>query len=279
MSYEKLPFTRESPGCVLFVLDQSGSMSEPFGRVPSVSKAQGVADAVNRLLQTLCLRCTKSDGVRHYFDVGVLVYGVSGEVESAFPRSWAEHDLVPIPVISDNPLRIEKRSSPPIGDMPAKDTLLPVWIEPRAEMLTPMCAALKRTADVVGGWIKRHKDAFPPIVLHITDGGSTDGDPIGPARRITDMATSDGNVLLFNAHISSESSDAIGFVAEPPAVGDELAPMLFEMSSVLPASFVAEARASNHNVSDGARGFAFNADLVELIQFLDIGTRATRQLR
>ncbi len=279
MSYGKLPFKRENPGCVLFVLDQSGSMSEPFGRVPSVSKAQGVADAVNRLLQTLCLRCTKSDGVRHYFDVGVLVYGVGDDVASAFPRSWARHDLVPIPLINDHPLRFEKRSSPAIGDMPARDTLLPVWIEPRAELFTPMCAALRKAENVVGGWIKQHKDSFPPIVLHVTDGESTDGDPIGPARRITDMGTSDGNVLLFNCHISHSSSAPIVFVADPPVVEDELAPMLFEMSSVLPAGFVAEARASGHDVHDGARGFAFNADLVELIQFLDIGTRATRQLR
>ncbi len=279
MSYEKLPFTRDNPGCVLFVLDQSGSMSDPFGRVPSVSKAQGVADAVNRLLQTLCLRCTKADGVRHYFDVGVLVYGVSGGVASAFPRSWAKHDLVPIPVIHDNPLRVEKRSSPPIGDMPAKDTLLPLWVEPRAEACTPMCAALTRAAGVVGGWIKRHKDSFPPIVLHITDGVSTDGSPIEPARRLADMATNDGKVLLFNCHISDVSSEPIVFVTEPPRVEDELAPMLFEMSSVLPPGFVAEARASGQSVSEGARGFAFNADLVELIQFMDIGTRATRQLR
>ena len=27
-------------------------------------------------------------------------------------------------------------------------------------------------------------------------------------------------------------------------------------------------------MTDGSRGFAFNADLVQLIQFLDIGTRA-----
>jgi hypothetical protein len=35
------------------------------------------------------------------------------------------------------------------------------------------------------------------------------------------------------------------------------------------------ARSENIQLGDDARGFAFNADLVELIRFLDIGTRSS----
>jgi hypothetical protein len=30
-----------------------------------------------------------------------------------------------------------------------------------------------------------------------------------------------------------------------------------------------------YNATDGARGFVYNADITSIIQFLDIGTRAT----
>ncbi|HEY8743319.1 MAG TPA: VWA domain-containing protein, partial [Chloroflexota bacterium] len=85
--------SRLHPTCLLFLIDQSGSMEDPFGgdAVPDTgggagsgpgSKAQSVADALNRLLSTLVIRATKAEGVRHYFDVGVIGYG--RKVGSAF---------------------------------------------------------------------------------------------------------------------------------------------------------------------------------------------------
>jgi hypothetical protein len=45
------------------------------------------------------------------------------------------------------------------------------------------------------------------------------------------------------------------------------------MSSVLPEHIHDQARAEGYNIAVGARGFVFNADLVSVITFLDIGTR------
>jgi glutathione peroxidase-family protein len=39
------------------------------------TKAEFVADALNRTLVNLVTRCTKSEGVRDYFEVGVIGYG------------------------------------------------------------------------------------------------------------------------------------------------------------------------------------------------------------
>lgn len=279
MPYENLPFTRKNPGCILFLIDQSGSMAAPFGRDTSVPKAQGVADAINRLLHTLCIRCTKAEGVYDYFDVGVLTYGPGHGVGSAFPSSWARTDLVPISKVNDNPQRIEKRMTPATGDAPSVEIQLPIWVEPRADDGTPMCAALSKAHSVLAKWIKAHHESFPPIVLHITDGESTDGSPLDHARRITDLETSDGKVLLFNCHISSGASEPVVFPSHTAGVEDAYARMLFRMSSQLPPPFVAEARAAGVDIAEGACGFAFNADLVELIRFLDIGTRSTSRLR
>ena len=42
--------SRTNPSCLLFLIDQSGSMEDPFGGEASRQKAEGVADAINRLI-------------------------------------------------------------------------------------------------------------------------------------------------------------------------------------------------------------------------------------
>lgn len=49
-----MPYTAEinrtNPTCFVFLVDQSSSMLEPFGGQADKQKADGVADAINRLL-------------------------------------------------------------------------------------------------------------------------------------------------------------------------------------------------------------------------------------
>ena len=71
-------------------------------------KADGVADAINRLLQNLVIKCAKSEGVRDYYYVGVLGYG--SKVGPAFGGSLAGKELAPISEIADNPARVEERT-------------------------------------------------------------------------------------------------------------------------------------------------------------------------
>ena len=57
--------SRGNPSCFLFVIDQSGSMEDPFsGADTGRSKAQKLADVMNRLWQTLVTRCAKGEDVR-----------------------------------------------------------------------------------------------------------------------------------------------------------------------------------------------------------------------
>src|SRR5262249_58102047 len=90
-----MPYTAEisrtNPSCFMFLVDQSGSMMKPFGGERGKIKAQGVADALNRLLQNLVLKCTKSGGIRDYFHVGVIGYGA--KVGPAFGGALARERL------------------------------------------------------------------------------------------------------------------------------------------------------------------------------------------
>ena len=100
--------SRTNPTCFLFLVDQSSSMLEPFGKQPEKQKAEGVADAINRLFQNLVLKCAKSEGIRDYFYVGAIVYG--GQVASAFGGALAGQHLVPVSTLANSPLRVEPRT-------------------------------------------------------------------------------------------------------------------------------------------------------------------------
>ena len=118
---------------------------------------------------------------------------------------------------------------------------------------TPMCAALKSAETILTDWVAQHADAFPPIVINITDGESTDGDPTAAALAIQNLATSDGNVLLFNVHLSSHRASPIEFPDGEDGLPDQYAKLLFGLSSLLPSYMQSVASDEGYRASDGSR--------------------------
>lgn len=267
--------SRTNPSCFLFVIDRSGSMADPFGAGEGArTKADGVADAMNRLLQNLVIKCAKSEGVRDYYHVGVLGYGA--EVGPAYAGSLAGEELAPISRIADHPARVEERAKKVddgAGGLVEQTVKFPVWFDAVAKGGTPMCAALERARAIVATWLAAHPECFPPIVINITDGESTDGDPTGAAHAIMALGGMDGNVLLFNVHLSSERAAPIEFPDAEAELPDRYARLLFDLSSPLPPHMREAAHQEGYRVTDGTRGFVFNADIVAVIRFLDLGTR------
>lgn len=272
--------SRTNPTCFLFLFDQSSSMLEPFGRQPEKQKAEGVADAINRLFQNLVLKCAKSEGIRDYFYVGAIVYG--GQVASAFGGDLAGQHLVPISTLANKPLRVEQRTrkvDDGAGGILEQKFKFPVWIDPKPGGRTPMCLALTTAKQFLEVFLSRFPGCYPPVVINITDGMSTDGDPRAPAKQLCDMQSSDGNVLLLNAHISNSTANPIEFPASEDGLPDNFSKLLFRMSSVLPPRLQEAARGEGVAAAGDLRGFVFNADLVSIIRFLDIGTRVSQGVR
>jgi hypothetical protein len=89
--------SRTNPSCFIFLVDQSASMVDPIGGEVKMSKADVVADALNRLLTELAIRCAKEEGVRDYFHVAVLGYG-GRSAQSAFGGALQGRGLVPMPL-------------------------------------------------------------------------------------------------------------------------------------------------------------------------------------
>jgi hypothetical protein len=264
--------TRNQPGLFVFLLDQSTSMHAGIaGR--DQSKASFVADVLNSAVADLSFRCAREDGIRDYAHVVVIGYGDG--VSNALPGQQLRR---PISALANDPLRIEQRrtlTGDGAGGLVERDVQLPVWVEPVASGLTPMVEALELAAEVVEGWVREFPAVFPPIVMNITDGGATDGDPLPVAERLRKVGTSDGDTLLFNVHVSDAGGDAILYPSaaeDLDRVDDALAATLFEMSSPLPAMLVERASASGVQVGTGARGMVYLADASDVVRFVDIGT-------
>ncbi len=286
--------SRNNPSMLLFLIDQSGSMQDVLNpedvqpmKEPMVvdgrtythtasgsTKAQALADAINRLIQNLCIKCAKEEGVRDYFHVGVVGYGQ--QVGPAFGGGLAGRELVPISEVAGMPARIEMRNkkvSDGAGGLIDQPVKFPIWFEPVANGGTPMCKALDEAKRIAQGWLNQHPNCFPPVVINITDGESTDGDPISSAASLRALSSTDGEVLLFNLHLSSQSKRPIEFPNTESELPDQFANLLFQMSSPLTSFMITAARQEGYTVNEGARGFVFNADIVATIKFLDIGTR------
>jgi hypothetical protein len=269
--------SRANPSAFIFLVDQSGSMVEPIsGSDGTVRKCDSVADAINKLLHNLIIKCARGEGVRNFYEVAVIGYGAT--VAPAFSGPLAGRDLVPLSEIASAPARVETRTrkvADGAGGVIEQKVKFPVWFEPLAKGITPMGTAIDLAGKLLKEWVPKHRGSYPPIVINISDGEATDSGPVPQAATLCEQSTDDGNILLFNCHISSKLLPPIIFPESDGDLPDDFARTLFGVSSLLPASLRELGRSENFNLGPDSRGFAFNADMVELIRFLDIGTRSS----
>ena len=277
-TYER-QITRAEPSCMLFLVDQSDSMQNPFGTDPSAgTRADGVARALNKLLQTLVIKCAKQDGVRDYFEIGVIGYGDT--VRPVLGGALVGRELVRISEIANSARIQEETKKVPDHRNPGhfieQKSKVPVWFEPVGAGRTPMCGAFSAAVEVLSKWVHEHRSSYPPIVVNITDGMATDGNPLYEVKRLWRIGTEDGGTLVFNCFISGESSQPILFPDSPDRLPTKYAQLLFKLSSPLPPRMRDVAEQDQNlrgNLSAESRGLAINANMATLITFLETGTK------
>ena len=283
-----MPYTadisRANPGCFLFLLDRSHSMQEALAGQPGERKMDQAAAAINRILDAVSQRCSQGMDIRDYFHIGILGYNTdrSGTpvISSVFDGTTPDEPFLSISQVVEVAEVVERqvRESDGAGGVIEVTRRMPVWLQPHAEFGTPMCAALQHAAGALGTWVAQHPDSYPPIVINVSDGDATDGDPVPLAHQIMGLQTSDGNALLYNVHLSQIAALPVQFPHSEESLPDQLAMRLFQMSSVLPEGSRRLAESLDMPVGPDSRGFVFNADMVSLVQFLDIGTRGPSNL-
>jgi hypothetical protein len=272
MTYDRR-IDRLTPALIVILVDQSESMTEPIAETVGgtlITKAQAVAHQINTLIYELILRCTRTsrEPPRAYFFVSVIGYSTDpmGEpvIEPTLPgRSW----LASSTELATRPLHVAIRTGANGATIRS-----PVWVEPVGRGGTPMCAAFNRAGRIAASWVDHHPDTFPPIMLNLSDGEATDGNPLLWADRLRRLSTSDGQALLFNLNLSATRGSTILFPSDARGLADGYAENLFHMSSPLPPGMIEIGRARGLAIRQGARGFAFNADINALASFLNVGT-------
>jgi hypothetical protein len=260
--------SRQNPACLVFLVDQSGSMAEPLAGTQQ-QKKEAAAEFINRFLYELVLRCSKADGVRSYFDIGVFGYGINSEVHSAF-----DADIASVTQIAEQPKRLEtrkRRMRDGAGGIYEDEFQFPIWLDPVAcgEGKASLNAAFERALAVIAAWIRRHPDSFPPVIINLMGSQESDRSPSQTVAAIQQQGTWDGGVLVFNCHIS-EKGEPIAFPKDETAASvQNQMRELYDISSPLPKRMCDNRPAWVSIVEPGARGCIFNADTESLRGFLD----------
>ena len=246
--------SRTNPTCLLFLIDHSSSMEGSIAGVPGHKKSDGVAESINRLLQNLVLKCAKFDGIRDYFHIGVIGYGST--VGPILIGTSPNRPVLPISAIASAPLRIETRKrqvDDGSGGLIEQSYRFPIWFEPIAKGKTPMNTAFVMAKKVIGDFLSTYPDCFPPMILNLTDGQPTDANPLAASTELKALQSSDGNVVVFNAHLSSSTEAPIAFAYDESGLPDVFSKLLFRMSSILPPRLMEAAREEGYTIENGAR--------------------------
>jgi hypothetical protein len=140
-----------------------------------------------------------------------------------------------INAIGEKPLRVEERAKKVddgAGGIIEQKTKFPIWFDPQSSGGTPMRAALTKAMQAIAEWCDAHRGSYPPSVLHVTDGQSTDGTPEDLADGLRQISTNDGPCLLFNLHVTVGGGQRFSFRPLTPAC----------MTSTLACSIACRAR-------------------------------------
>lgn len=287
------PITRNSPSSIIFLVDRSGSMDERMMLGDDcITKAEAVARILNHSLTELGMRCRRSDGVRHYFDVSVIGYW-GNTIESLLEESCGTTDIfVPISHLESanvNSITYKLFSNNPMR--PPSHINVREYITPHAEGKTPMNGAIQMVTKELKGWIKEHKglNCHPPIVINISDGHATDANIAtieSSAKILTDLATECGKILLFNINLSADSTpeNQILFPNSPQQIEHlgNYAKMLFNISSILPQVYqqrVAQMKEVAIEQVKDCRAMGFNTSATDFIKFISIGSISINMIR
>jgi len=271
--YDQLVQTK-NPGLILILIDQSGSMDEPYD---GGTKKNVAALAINRCIYEIIASCRSGNETRNRCQIGVYGYGYGGATQLI--GGWVSE-------VEGKSLGIQtitRKVPDGAGGLVDSPFQLQIYIEPRAKGSTPMAQAFSKARDLIEtSWLPRYPDSFPPVVINITDGAPTDDNgtsndfdgAASAAKALMALRSNNGSLLLFNAHISSGNAPELCLPSVLPAGSDECARFLFDASSELPSELLSSAKAAGLNAQPKARGFVYRAGaeyLTKLIVFGSMG--------
>ncbi len=275
--------TRRHRAAFIIAIDRSGSMQENihFGQ-RDIPKSEAVAHTANTLISELIDRCRRTDGLRNYYDIAVVGYGNDTVENLLDPAGFIAIDRLEARNIETSTINTQHGSG--------KSTIVightvKQWIKVKSEGNTPMYEAMLRVRDLAEAWCAdpQNRESFPPVVINITDGEVSDCDDdelIDICSQIRRISTDDGATLLFNIHLTNTDRPAAIFPTRQELThAGQYARTLAECSSEMPEAFNdAVRRKKDAGAEPPFLGMAYNANIVELLSIINIGSRSVTNL-
>ncbi len=270
MAKNEMQWSSATPGLLVILIDQSGSMTLNYDG--NDSRSEFASKAVNRVINTLVQK--NFDGKKPKDRCYVVVIGYDEDAHKIVSGYLTELDGNPLRIAS-----IKKKVSNGEGGGVEIDTKLPIWVEPiYDDNYTNMMAAFEMANDIVRKWIQDKPNHPAPVIINISDGMPYDGreveecmsETVDIVNRIKELDTADGKVQIFNAMIG-DGNTVIFPKTQSELVSGE-AQFLYEISTEIPEAYRGAAEKNELKYEAGARGAIYNADAEHLVKLIDFGS-------
>lgn len=260
----RLQWGQKTPGHLVFLIDQSTSMNVKDAN--GKTRAEKVVEAVQSAVIDCVDGCISGTNVKNRFFLTIIGYG--GEPTpsvTTIKEEWAK-GLIP--------------------DLQAIRANGGTFIPAEAQGWTPMAEAFDLAKECLEGWLEACQEKVDdgsylgipaPVVINITDGEPCDGSSTAKdraeasAKALLSLSGTDGNVTLFNLHISDEGVEIIFPGDKNVLNGCPEGEFLFNLSSDMSSDMANDARlAGIEGVCAGSKCMAVNvkgATITKLISF------------
>ena len=271
MAHE-MNLSSNDPGCIIFMIDQSGSMGYQW-RGTDQTLAYGAAKAVNSVLAELVARCRKGEEISPRVRVGL--YGYS-EPNRQPKVDWASDNTTPE---DDGLMCISTVANVREEVLDEENEVYIPWVVPEAYGGgTPMMRAIHEIITVAENFAQNNPNSFPPIIINITDGEPQDMDTSdipNEVHPLTSISTVDGHALVCNVHLSETQAAPVFLPSTEDALPDDFSKNLFRASSEVPEIMARVGREKDKlDIPENARLFAYNADPTLLLKLLTLASSA-----
>lgn len=271
MANNEMQWSSATPGLLIILVDQSGSMMKPYDGEDS--RTQFAAKAVNRVINTIIQK--NFDGKQPKNRCFITVIGYDAEVKKLASGFLQKLDA--------NPLRVEevtKKVSDGAGGLVEIKVKMPVWIEPiDKDLWTNMTGAFQMAKETVEAWMADKPENPAPVIINISDGrpyydkkeiSECEKETIDVVNEIKAIDTNDGKIQIFNAMLG-DGEKVIFPTSNENLVSDE-AKFLYEISTEIPEAYRSAAEKNELKYEAGARGAIYNADAEHLVKLIDFGS-------
>lgn len=255
----KKKWTTNNPGFIGFLLDCSGStvLEDASG----YSLVERIQMGANSGIFSSLTRNISHEGVKNKAVFTTITYG-GGGAKIVSKKSIAdfatEGDSLPTQTIPTS-----------VGDIETPQFIPSLT----ASGSTPMAAGFDLMHQAVEEFCKANPDAAAPIIIHVTDGMPNDSAAaIAAAKRCGKLSTTDGSVLLFNLHISTNSGNKVLFPSSESELSDPAARLLYSISDILPPSYLVIAKTGGLSVKENSRMMTQNGNGEDIAQIINFGS-------